>query len=257
MSLCCRWGFVTHGGIDGYSRVIVYLQCSISNRSEVVVSAFATACEHYGLPSRVRSDHGGENMLVGLFMNVMHGTSRNSFLTGRSVHNQRIERLWRDVHKEVTSTFYTLFYDMEDRGILDPNNAIHLYALRKVFLPVINDRLTTFRSAWNNHRMRTVNNLTPIQNWTQGQIATATQTSASSSSNSSLRDQLLHRLSSMGVTLPATDGNGSLSDSDQQNTTITLSSEQQQQLDTELTGVIDDEARYEWCVAVLQTFRLD
>ncbi|CAH3036790.1 unnamed protein product [Pocillopora meandrina] len=35
-----RWRFVIHGGIDGYSRYIVYLQCSKNNKSETVTKPF-------------------------------------------------------------------------------------------------------------------------------------------------------------------------------------------------------------------------
>ena len=47
------------------------------------------ATSEFGIPSHVRSDKGFENMLVAL---SQLGTNRNSMLTGRSVHNQRIER---------------------------------------------------------------------------------------------------------------------------------------------------------------------
>lgn len=35
-----RWKMVTHGGIDGYSRFIVFLRCSNNNKSETVFSLF-------------------------------------------------------------------------------------------------------------------------------------------------------------------------------------------------------------------------
>ena len=38
-------------------------------------------------------------------------------LTGKSTHNQRIERLWRDVFSQVIK--YELFYYLEDEGFLD------------------------------------------------------------------------------------------------------------------------------------------
>ena len=32
-----RWGFVVHGSIDGYSRMITYLECATNNRAETVL----------------------------------------------------------------------------------------------------------------------------------------------------------------------------------------------------------------------------
>ena len=73
---------------------------------------------------------------------------------GRSLHNQRVERLWRDVHKEVTQSLYVKFYYMEDAGKLQADNDIHhLSSLHTAynFLPILNDRLSQFATAWNTH----------------------------------------------------------------------------------------------------------
>ena len=48
------WGFVIHGRIDGYSRLIVYLLCVTNNYSETVFGIFSEATSQYGIPSRVR-----------------------------------------------------------------------------------------------------------------------------------------------------------------------------------------------------------
>ncbi len=100
-----RWGFVVHGAIDGYSRLITYLHCSTNNYAETVLSQFISAGEQFGFPSRTRSDMGGENINLAHFMVLLRGEGRGSHLTGRSVHNQRIERLWWNVFSECLSLF--------------------------------------------------------------------------------------------------------------------------------------------------------
>lgn len=103
--------FVVHGSIDGYSRVVVYLACSTNNKAHTVYKLFREATEEFGCPSHVRSDKGGENNMVCHFMVSFHGCGRGSHIAGVSVHNQRIERLWRDMYRCVRST-YQLFYQL-------------------------------------------------------------------------------------------------------------------------------------------------
>ena len=158
-----RWRMVVHGGIDGYSRMIVYLQCATNNRSLTVHRLFKQATEQYGIPSRVRSDKGGENILVCQYMIAVRGTDRGSHIAGSSVHNQRIERLWRDVYRCVCSIYHELFYSMEATGILDPASEIDLFVLHCVYLPRINKALTEFSRAWNLHPVRTARNWSPHQ----------------------------------------------------------------------------------------------
>ncbi|CAL8302286.1 unnamed protein product [Gadus morhua 'NCC'] len=65
-----RWRMVIHGGIDGYSRLIVFLRASSNNRSSTVLESFVNAVDRYGVPSRVRTDKRGENSSVCLMMNL-------------------------------------------------------------------------------------------------------------------------------------------------------------------------------------------
>ena len=83
-----RYNIVIHGGVDGYSRLPVYLQASSNNKAVTVLEAFKDACSKYGVPQRVRADKGGENVEVAKYMLWKMGTDRRSFIAGRSVHNQ-------------------------------------------------------------------------------------------------------------------------------------------------------------------------
>ena len=130
-----RWKFVTHGGIDGYSRLIVFLQCNTNNRAATVFKNFIKAVHKFGSPSRVRGDKGRENNQVSAWMEQQKGQNRGSFIAGPSVHNQRIERLWRDVHNTVGKLYADLFRNMEHNNWLDVSNSVNMYCLHYVFKP--------------------------------------------------------------------------------------------------------------------------
>ena len=165
-----RWRIVTHGCIDGYSRLITYLKCSSNNTANTVYELFLLAIQQYHLPSRIRCDQGGENVMVAQHMIERRGFERKSMIVGSSVHNQRIERLWRDMHRSVTVVFYKLFYYMEHHDLLDPMNEKHLYALHYVFIPRINRALEDFRHGWNHHPIRTSRHISPHQLFTAGAL---------------------------------------------------------------------------------------
>ena len=175
-----RWRIVVHGGIDGYSRLVTYLKASNNNCASTAFAAFQRGISEYGLPSRIRTDRGGENVEIARYMlqHPARGPGRGSVITGRSVHNQRIERLWRDLFCGCIEFFYRLFYDMEDEGLLNRDDVCDLYSLHIVFLPVIQLQLDVFREGWAQHQLRTCGNRTPQQLWIQGLLTAETNSSA-------------------------------------------------------------------------------
>ena len=146
---------VIHGCIDGFSRKIIYLRITDNNLSQTVADIFIQAAICHGVPHRVRQDYGGENIKVGAYMYRQTGDRYSSISLGSSVNNDRIERLWRDVNSKVTKTYKTYFKTLTDRGFDfdDPN---HRYIIHHLFLPLINEELSTFVTAHNSHSCRTM-----------------------------------------------------------------------------------------------------
>ena len=114
----------------------------------------------------MRTDHGGENVLVWQFMEENRGTGRGSYIAGKSVHNSRIERLWRDVYQSVSSSYASVFYELERDSALNVDNDADLFALHYVFVSRINESLGAFQAAWNSHSISTENNMSPLQLYT-------------------------------------------------------------------------------------------
>ena len=136
-----QWNFVIFGGIDGYSHVPVFLEVHNNNKSSTMLECFLKGVAQYGLPSRVRCDKGSENVRVSEFMIKERGPGRGSCIVGRSVHNQRIERFWRDLFTGCVSLFYLVFYYLEDLQVLTHTNNLDLFSLHYVFKTRISHHL--------------------------------------------------------------------------------------------------------------------
>ena len=83
-----------------------------------------------------------------------------------SVHNCRIERLWRDVRSSILSTYLAVFNTLVGENVLDPNNETDLFCLHFIFVPRINEALKLFQQAWNSHSLSSENSWTPLQLYT-------------------------------------------------------------------------------------------
>ena len=122
-----------HGVIDGYSRLVVFLRCSSNNRAATVVNLFLSATTEFYWLQRVRTEKGEENSEVARLMAEKRREGRGSILQGSLVHNQRMERLWRDIREMVTEYFRLLtFPRMEqlsepDRGTGSGSSTLCIY----------------------------------------------------------------------------------------------------------------------------------
>ncbi|KAG8724435.1 hypothetical protein FRC09_018723 [Ceratobasidium sp. 395] len=145
------WGIIIHGLIDGYDRMIVGMKAVDNNRASTVLEIFIQAANDYGLPSRCRGDRGGENIGVAMYMTLLRGTNRASYMWGSSTHNQRIERLWLDVGKQFARLWRAFFMRLEKLHGLDRSDKHHLWLIQFLFLSEINADIDSFRTLWNLH----------------------------------------------------------------------------------------------------------
>jgi hypothetical protein len=112
---------------------------------------FLDVVEAYGLPSSVRGDRGGENKDVSIFMILLRGLKRTSFMWGSSTHNTRIERLWVEVGTQFARSWHAFFFHLEQLHHLDRTNPSHLWLLHHLFLDDINMDCLEFQENWNSH----------------------------------------------------------------------------------------------------------
>lgn len=88
------------------------------------------------------------------------GLRRGSFITGVAVCTTHTLNDYGVTHN--------LFYHLENEGLLQPDNHIHLFSLHYTYLPRINSSLRAFAKAWNRHPMQSERGLSPQQLWVAG-----------------------------------------------------------------------------------------
>lgn len=148
-----RYSIVVSGGVDGYSKLIAYLRVADNNTSRTHLRAFAGGARELGVPLATWGDAGGENVLIHDFQ--FHHRGPSGWRTVKSVHNTPIERFWRDMRVQAMDTFRFHWWELEVNHFLDIGDALDIWALQYMYLPLVQHRLDAFRLKWNTHKIRT------------------------------------------------------------------------------------------------------
>ena len=125
------FGLGIHGCIDGYSRRILWLEVSRSNKDPTIVGKYFLDCIHQfnGAPRAIRADRGVENTIIAGIQRYFHNFENSSFLFGKSTSNQRIEAGWSFFRRRFLQIWMNLFKDMRDEGLYDDSNVFHVECL--------------------------------------------------------------------------------------------------------------------------------
>ena len=86
-------------------------------------------------------------------------------ITGRSVHNQRIEYFWRELSNGCIHHYYAIFQEMEEENILNIDSISDMCALHNVFIPELSGAIAKFVDSYRHHPLRTAGNQSPYQLW--------------------------------------------------------------------------------------------
>lgn len=89
------------------------------HKAVTVLQAFEGGVADFGLPCKVCTDHGGQNIKVWEYMLLTHNNDETMVVTGSSTHNERIERLWRDIHRSVGSIYASTFRSLKQEEIFN------------------------------------------------------------------------------------------------------------------------------------------
>ncbi|KAJ8668913.1 hypothetical protein QAD02_000172 [Eretmocerus hayati] len=161
-----RFGFAIYGIIDGFSRKVLSIQvASTNNKPEVISYQYVkTIVELDRIPTILRTDKGTEAPIMGdmqMALRSFHDDEHaglNSYKTGRSTSNQRIESWWRQFRQRLGQYYMDLFKIMEREGILNLGNPLHIEGLRYCFGHLLKEEIESTIQEWNEHRIRKQSN---------------------------------------------------------------------------------------------------
>jgi hypothetical protein len=151
------FGFPIHGGIDGFSRKVLWLRVVSSNNNPgTIAGLYLKAVKDLGaFPHCVRTDCGTENGLLAAaqcFFN--RNNNHKAHMYGSSNHNQRIESWWSHFRRPKSGYIIDFFKTMIDQALYNTGDIAHKACAFYCFAVLIQKELDECREQWNCHYIR-------------------------------------------------------------------------------------------------------
>lgn len=156
------FGFAIHGGIDGYSRRVMWLVVDRTNNDPSVTANFFMHCVEKmgGCPTLLRTDCGTENGVIAGIQCFLRADGQDQFagekshIYGSSTSNQRIECWWSHFRRSRLTWWINFFKDLKEQGSLLQGNVLHEEGIWFCFSEIIQRELDFVRLHWNTHYIR-------------------------------------------------------------------------------------------------------
>lgn len=139
----------------------MWLEVATTNNDPCVTAYyFLKSLKKYKcLPTIVRSDKGTENIMIESLQVCLRKdhndkfSGENSYIQGKSVHNQRIESYWGRMRQHSMDFYIQFFKCMVQENLFD-GSEIQKKCLQYTFGFLIQNDLRTTQKLWNEHRIR-------------------------------------------------------------------------------------------------------
>ena len=149
--------FAYRGGIDCFSRRILWLEVSILNNKRAFIAKYFLDCVKVagGTACIVRANLGTENTYVAGIQRFLHKDSCDSFNKDKSVmYGRSISNLRSQLRRRCASWWMEHFKELRESGLYFDSNPVHVDCLTFCYMDLIRDELHRFARLWNNHRIR-------------------------------------------------------------------------------------------------------
>ena len=139
------FGFQIHGGIDGYSRHVLWLNLLKSNKDpKEVCNLFVNYLTVIkGVPRKIVADRGTENVFIAGSQRFLRRNHEDdlptylSFLFTKSIANQRIEAFWSQFQRSCADWWIYFFKGLFLNGVYNNTDFLQVECFKFAFFSVI------------------------------------------------------------------------------------------------------------------------